>query len=98
MIGSRYSRKQEKQKYMGTFVNLDNSAFQVALNSQIYVDKTGFIGEIKVLDTTDGYICKSRPRRFGKSITANMLSAYYSRGCAVKNQGEYWTQIYCHYR
>ena len=84
---------------MGRFVNPDNSAFQVALNSQIYVDKTGFIGEInKVLDTTDGYICKSRPRRFGKSITANMLTAYYSRGCAVKNQGEYWTQIYCHYR
>lgn len=35
---------------MGRFVNPDNSAFQVALNSQIYVDKTGFIGEInKVL-------------------------------------------------
>ena len=28
-----------------------------------------------------GYICNSRPRRFGKSITANMLTAYYSRGC-----------------
>ena len=27
------------------------------------------------------YICNSRPRRFGKSITANMLTAYYSRGC-----------------
>ena len=22
-----------------------------------------------------------RPRRFGKSVTANMLAAYYSRGC-----------------
>ena len=28
-----------------------------------------------------GYICNSRPRRFGKSITANMLTAYYSKGC-----------------
>ena len=27
------------------------------------------------------YICISRPRRFGKSIAANMLTAYYSRGC-----------------
>ena len=26
---------------MGRFVNPDNSAFQVALNSEIYVDKTG---------------------------------------------------------
>ena len=27
------------------------------------------------------YICVSRPRRFGKSMAANMLSAYYSREC-----------------
>lgn len=29
----------------------------------------------------EGYICNSRPRRFGKSYAANMLTAYYSRGC-----------------
>ena len=28
---------------MGRFVNPDNSAFQVALNSPIYVDKTGLL-------------------------------------------------------
>lgn len=67
---------------MGRFVNPDNSAYQVALNSEIYVDKTGLIEVTnRVLDTTDGYICNSRPRRFGKSTTANMLAAYYSRGC-----------------
>ncbi|MDY4971041.1 MAG: AAA family ATPase [Lachnospiraceae bacterium] len=66
---------------MGMFVNPDNSAFQVALNSEIYVDKTGLIKYTnKVLNTLQGYICNSRPRRFGKSITANMLTAYYSRG------------------
>lgn len=66
---------------MGRFVNPDNSAFQVALNSEIYIDKSGMIEEInKVLDTTQGYICHSRPRRFGKSITANMIAAYYSKG------------------
>ena len=67
---------------MGRFVNPDNSAFQVALNSKIYVDKTGLIKYTNsVLDTMDGYICNSRPRRFGKSYTANMLAAYYSKGC-----------------
>ena len=67
---------------MGIFVNPDNSAFQVALNSEIYVDKTGLIKYTnRVLNTLQGYICNSRPRRFGKSITANMLTAYYSRGC-----------------
>lgn len=33
------------------------------------------------MNTLQGYICSSRPRRFGKSVTANMLTAYYSRGC-----------------
>lgn len=67
---------------MGMFVNPDNSAFQVALNSKIYVDKTGLLEYTnEVMNTLQGYICNSRPRRFGKSITANMLTAYYSRGC-----------------
>lgn len=67
---------------MGMFVNSGNGAFQVALNSEIYVDKTGLIKYTnRVMNTLQGYICNSRPRRFGKSITANMLTAYYSRGC-----------------
>ena len=67
---------------MGRFVNPDNSAFQVALNSKIYIDKTGLIEYTNsVLDTSDAYICNSRPRIFGKSYTANMLAAYYSKGC-----------------
>ena len=66
---------------MGRFVNPDNSAFQVAINSKIYVDKTGLIKYTNsVLDTMEGYICNSRPRRFGKSYAANMLAAYYSKG------------------
>ena len=67
---------------MGRFVNPDNSAFQVALNSEIYMDKTGLLEYTNsVLDTKQSLICNSRPRRFGKSITADMLAAYYSRGC-----------------
>ena len=67
---------------MGIFVNPDNSAFQRALNSRIYVDKTGLLEEMNsVLDTEQCCICNSRPRRFGKSITANMMTAYYSCGC-----------------
>ena len=67
---------------MGRFVNPDNSAFQVALNSQIYVDKTGLLEYTnQVMDTENAFICNSRPRRFGKSITAGMLTAYYSRAC-----------------
>ena len=67
---------------MGRFVNPGNEAFRVALNSEIYIDKTGLIEYTnKVMNTTQAFICNSRPRRFGKSITADMLTAYYSRGC-----------------
>lgn len=67
---------------MGIFVNPNNQAFQVALNSEIYVDKTGLLEYTnRVLDTKQALICNSRPRRFGKTTTADMLTSYYSRGC-----------------
>ncbi|MGN0354544.1 MAG: AAA family ATPase [Muricoprocola sp.] len=70
---------------MGMFLNPDNDAFQSAVNSEIYVDKTGLIEHTnRVMNTEQRYICNSRPRRFGKSITANMLTAYYSKGCDSK--------------
>ena len=66
---------------MGKFVNPDNSAFQKAINAEIYVDKTGLIEVTnRFLDTPQAFICNSRPRRFGKSMAANMLAAYYSKG------------------
>ena len=74
---------------MGRFLNPDNSAFEVALNSEIYVDKTGLLTYTnKVLNTKQALICNSRPRRFGKSITADMITAYYSRGCNSKKMFE----------
>ena len=67
---------------MGVFLNPSNHDFQEALNSEIYVDKTNLIMHTnKVLCTEQKYISVSRPRRFGKSMTANMLVAYYSRSC-----------------
>lgn len=67
---------------MGRFVNPGNSAFQTALNSEIYIDKTGLLEYTnRVIDTKQAMICNSRPRRFGKSITADMITAYYCREC-----------------
>lgn len=71
---------------MGRFLNPDNSAFQTALNSEIYVDKTGLIDYTnRVINTKQAFICNSRPRRFGKSIAADMLAAYYSKGCDAED-------------
>ena len=67
---------------MGTYLNPGNHKFQEVLASDIYVDKTGLLRYTNsVLHTLQKYVCVSRPRRFGKSVTVNMLTAYYSRGC-----------------
>ena len=67
---------------MGGYLNPGNEKFGEALNSQIYVDKTGLIEYTnRVMYSNQKYVCVSRPRRFGKSMAANMLAAYYSRGC-----------------
>ncbi|MCI8838633.1 MAG: AAA family ATPase [Hungatella sp.] len=67
---------------MGIFLNPGNSGFQSAVRSDIYIDKTKLIQFTNgVLDTEQRFLCVSRPRRFGKSVTAKMLAAYYSCGC-----------------
>lgn len=67
---------------MGMYLNPGNGRFEQVINSEIYVDKTELIRYTNaVLHTEQKYICVSRPRRFGKSIAASTLAAYYSRGC-----------------
>ncbi len=67
---------------MGTYLNRGNKGFQRSINSKIYVDKTALIELTnEALDTEQNCICVSRPRRFGKSMAAKMLNAYYSCGC-----------------
>ncbi|MBQ1413967.1 MAG: AAA family ATPase, partial [Clostridia bacterium] len=67
---------------MGIYLNPNNDRFRQALNSEIYVDKSGLISVTnKKISTEQKYICVSRPRRFGKSMNLGMLAAYYSRGC-----------------
>ena len=79
----KYNKKARKDcTRMGNYLNPDNSKFQRAVNSDIYVDKTGLIKYTNhVINTMQAYVCVSRPRRFGKSMAADMLTAYYSRGC-----------------
>ena len=63
---------------MGIYLNPSSIGFKRSLNSEIYVDKTGLIEKTNaLLDTEQKFICVSRPRRFGKSMAVNMLSAYH---------------------
>ena len=71
---------------MGIYVNPGNGGFQSALRSKIYIDKTGLLEYTNsVLGSEQRYICVSRPRRFGKSMTAEMLVAYYDKSCNSEN-------------
>ena len=55
--------------------------FEEARNTDIYVDKSMLIDKISShIRTNSKYICITRPRRFGKTINASMLGAYYTKG------------------
>ena len=66
---------------MGTYVNIGNAGFQRARNSE-YVDKSGLIAAVNgTLFTESCFSCVTRCRRFGKSMAAKMLYAYYDHSC-----------------
>ena len=67
---------------MGVYLNPGNDNFHMACNSEIYVDKTELITQTnRMIGTQQRFICISRPRRFGKSMAAYMLAAYYGKDC-----------------
>jgi len=66
---------------MGTYINRGNEGFRIARNSE-YIDKSGMIAVINnTLETERMYSCVTRCRRFGKSMAAKMLCAYYDNSC-----------------
>lgn len=65
---------------MGIYLNPGATMLQRSRRSRIYVDKSMLIARLNLAVGTDNcYVCVSRPRRFGKSMAANMVSAYYDR-------------------
>ena len=66
---------------MGSYLNPGSERFRTSLRSEIYVDKTMLISQVnRRIRTEQKFLCVSRPRRFGKSMAADMLSAYYNCG------------------
>ena len=66
---------------MGTYINIGNAGFQSARNSE-YVDKSGLVAIVNsTLFTERRFSCVTRCRRFGKSMAAKMLYAYYDHSC-----------------
>ena len=66
---------------MGTYIDLGNSGFQ-SVRADEYVDKSGLISIVNgTLFTRRRFSCVTRCRRFGKSMAAEMLCAYYDHSC-----------------
>ncbi|MCC8118320.1 MAG: AAA family ATPase [Bacteroidales bacterium] len=66
---------------MGQFINVGNEVF-VDSRPKDYVDKTMLIAEVNDTLRTDSKMsCVTRCRRFGKSMAAAMLCAYYDKSC-----------------
>lgn len=74
---------EQEVELMGLYLNPGNEAFRQAVTDDIYIDKTKLIALInqRINRSRVKYICVSRPRRFGKSMAADMLAAYYGKGC-----------------
>ena len=71
---------------MGMYLDPGYDSFKRAIDSDIYIDKTGLISVLnKKIGTERCYFAVSRARRFGKSVAAGMLDAYYSMGCDSKD-------------
>ncbi|MCI6876720.1 MAG: AAA family ATPase, partial [Parabacteroides sp.] len=66
---------------MGTYINRGNSEFRDIVAHE-YIDKTSLVPLINAtLNSENRYSCVTRCRRFGKSMAAKMLCAYYDKSC-----------------
>lgn len=67
---------------MGLFLNTLSPAmlYEEIAGSTYFVDKTDFIGRVaERIGTSAKYLCLTRPRRFGKTVMANMLGAFFTK-------------------
>mgnify|MGYP002624825035 CR=1 FL=1 len=70
---------------MGRFIKKGNDGFRAVRNDE-YIDKSRLIEIVNAtLNTERQFTCVSRARRFGKSIGAKMLYAYYDQWCADRD-------------
>ena len=66
---------------MSTYINKGNDIFRSFFKRE-YIDKTGLIAEVNArLCTESRFMCVTRSRRFGKSMAAQTLYAYYDQSC-----------------
>ncbi len=69
---------------MGNYLNTTAvcDAYNREFHSPYFVDKSLMLEQLMPrVETSTNYICITRPRRFGKSVMANMIASFFSRVC-----------------
>lgn len=72
---------------MGNYLNTVTvrDAFLREYNSPYFVDKSALLEDlIQSVDRTDNCVCITRPRRFGKTMAANMIASFFSKECDME--------------
>lgn len=78
---------------MGMFLNsrVPYDAYQVAAAGKYFMDKTALLQELFLsMNTTERFLCITRPRRFGKSVMANMVGAFFGK---AKDSRQIFSQL-----
>ncbi len=73
---------------MGMFLNsiIPFTSYQTTASGKYFVDKSALLGElIPSLGTEERFFCITRPRRFGKSVMANMVGAFFGKALDAEN-------------
>ena len=80
-FGFMYTER-KKQEGIGLGVYLDSRTgydlYKNETEKPYFVDKTLLLEELfPLVDEGSNYICVTRPRRFGKTVMANMIAAFF---------------------
>lgn len=69
---------------MGIYLNSKSAytLYKSETEKPYFVDKSQMLKELfPLVQTGNNHICITRPRRFGKTVMANMIAAFFSKAC-----------------
>lgn len=73
---------------MGIYLNSRSAytLYKSETEKPYFVDKTKMLEELfPLVQTGNNHICITRPRRFGKTVMANMIASFFSKACDAQD-------------
>ncbi len=73
---------------MGTYLKSRNAyvLYKSETEKQYFVDKSSLLKELfPLVGSGNSHICITRPRRFGKTVMANMIASFFSNACDAQD-------------